>query len=1035
MKIFKKLLGTFLVVLMVFTSIPLQGFMGLNFKDMISFKAEAASSASTSAVEFNGHYYKVYEIDKLWNDAKTYCESVGGYLATVTSKEENEFLMSIIGDYYCFLGGTDIESENVWKWVTGETWSYTNWMTGEPNNGDNVNEGQDFLTIYGSNGDAGTYGKWDDGWNEKHYFVCEWDFSPDLNDNPTSGFLSSGDFAIGTSDDLVELARLVNKEKQDFAGKKIVLLNSIDLTGIELEPIGSSSSTPFKGSFDGNGYTISGIKITTSRDQNGLFGYVYSDDSVFSNVTLSGSISNGLYSGGLIGNLKVPKKGNFKVQNIINKCSVRCQDTWNDNITAGVIGCINSYGNANIEIIGCINSGSITSAAGLADSYTGGIVSCIYAAKTDYYKFYRCLHNGSLSSSAPKGYYDGYAGGIVAYMSNGNYIVDECMASGRVYCLGYDTHSGGLIGKMTPHSFEIKNCVLTSNVTGKCSSGDAEASCTVGGCYEDNYDDNSVWEFENILVSGQITDTYGQAALVINDERDGASLKKISVNNCFFNTSKLNIPTDRFLAWTALLSGTNTITTKVANSQGYSYNTLKTNKRLYSAWNFSEVWEFGEDGLPRLRCFGSMKNVLQSDGTIRLQALAYNKNKELVQVGNANLTLWLGDTQIGKTLTPDGDGYFSINVDELYKENPKILLDNVKVHVEALIEDNIRGVNGNGLYLLSDYDFGEESLNYYLNNSGDIILDNKQLRIDMLSIAYTTRLANNVDVKTVCSDFMSKLYKMTGGRINIKQMKTTEYLTHVGVNNSNANILAYYDYEKSCANLDGYWSGGHIWMSQTYSDGFTSGVLCHEALHYILGVRDEYCCGYRIEGNSYDFDFDCDGEIYEDDYDIYYVADNIETEGGEKITNKYINLLIDSSKETIEIQPSFKKLDLTIDDLKNGNIFQYKNSYDLSDYFCDNSVYISTILEKNGTNFGFIFSYPLSNGDSFGIMESNYDGELFMSDASTYRYIDQSMKDNKREYAHKFTAQYYDTEYDNEFLSVTQKLDKVLEGVLTSNTG
>jgi hypothetical protein len=35
-----------------------------------------------------------------------------------------------------WLGGTDESQEGVWAWVTGELWSYTRWIPGEPNNTD-----------------------------------------------------------------------------------------------------------------------------------------------------------------------------------------------------------------------------------------------------------------------------------------------------------------------------------------------------------------------------------------------------------------------------------------------------------------------------------------------------------------------------------------------------------------------------------------------------------------------------------------------------------------------------------------------------------------------------------------------------------------------------------------------------------------------------------------------------------------------------------------------------------------------------------
>jgi hypothetical protein len=88
---------------------------------------------------FNGHYYKLYNGAKTWVDAKVACESVGGYLVTITSQEEQNFINIILnrpeatGTYYAYGGlqpAGSIEPVGNWQWVTGEPWSYTNWNSG-----------------------------------------------------------------------------------------------------------------------------------------------------------------------------------------------------------------------------------------------------------------------------------------------------------------------------------------------------------------------------------------------------------------------------------------------------------------------------------------------------------------------------------------------------------------------------------------------------------------------------------------------------------------------------------------------------------------------------------------------------------------------------------------------------------------------------------------------------------------------------------------------------------------------------------------
>lgn len=122
------------------------------------------------AIIFNGHIYKIFREPLSWDDAKVYCEQLGGHLATVTSAAEDSALYSYLarsGGQNCYLGATDVETEGVWKWVTGERWDYANWETTEPN-GKNTQNWLGYYHTYES-------GKWDD-ISGKLWFVCEWEY-------------------------------------------------------------------------------------------------------------------------------------------------------------------------------------------------------------------------------------------------------------------------------------------------------------------------------------------------------------------------------------------------------------------------------------------------------------------------------------------------------------------------------------------------------------------------------------------------------------------------------------------------------------------------------------------------------------------------------------------------------------------------------------------------------------------------------------------------------------------------------------------
>lgn len=100
----------------------------------------------------NGHWYEAVHVSGGidWNTAKTNAEAMGGYLATITSADENNFVFSLIDDpKYWFMDGADNNEgpwlggyyagpvggmdANQWAWVSGESWGYSNWDNGEPN--------------------------------------------------------------------------------------------------------------------------------------------------------------------------------------------------------------------------------------------------------------------------------------------------------------------------------------------------------------------------------------------------------------------------------------------------------------------------------------------------------------------------------------------------------------------------------------------------------------------------------------------------------------------------------------------------------------------------------------------------------------------------------------------------------------------------------------------------------------------------------------------------------------------------------------
>lgn len=231
---------------------------------------------------------------------------------------------------------------------------------------------------------------------------------------------------ISTSAELEEFAAIVNGTAEgipqdDFSGKTITLAGNIDLKNQPWIPIGTavndsngtfnqSKSTPFNGTFDGAGYTISGLSITDEADGVALFGYAAEKSSI-KNLTVSGTVQGGHHVAGIV------SVTSGKLEQVVNKVNV--------------------------------------SATG---SYVGGITSEIYG---EDFKLTQCHNEGSVENST-KDKSTGKVGGIVGTIDFGDAKITECSNKGDI--TGYQ-YVGGIIGGQFADA-DISYCYNSGNLKG-----------------------------------------------------------------------------------------------------------------------------------------------------------------------------------------------------------------------------------------------------------------------------------------------------------------------------------------------------------------------------------------------------------------------------------------------------------------------------------------------------------------------------------------------------------------------------------------
>ena len=194
-------------------------------------------------------------------------------------------------------------------------------------------------------------------------------------------------------EDWNEFATVVNNGT-DATAKAVQMANISGVTTI----VGNSESSPFKGSYNGQGYTISNVNISGSSNPTGLFGTVNSASSVIENVVVaSGTVSSTARNVGAV----VGELNSGTVRYCANYAEVSSGYNGQARV-GGVVGWMRSNGGDNNIVSYCINHGHV-----YAYEYAGGIVGSFGAGFITY-----CQNYGLIEATGNHG-----AGGVAAWQS------------------------------------------------------------------------------------------------------------------------------------------------------------------------------------------------------------------------------------------------------------------------------------------------------------------------------------------------------------------------------------------------------------------------------------------------------------------------------------------------------------------------------------------------------------------------------------------------------------------------------------------
>lgn len=297
---------------------------------------------------------------------------------------------------------------------------------------------------------------------------------------------AEGCYQVADAFQLFWFAGLVNGTLTDGTEQNTsasaVLTADIDLSGETWTPIGSES-TPYTGTFDGQGYTISGMTIENAESYSGLFGNV---TGTVKNFTVTGSITitgdeTVAKVGGAVGSLGTASAGGT-VSGVISDVDITVS-AGNDHI-GGVVGSMPENSSPTVE--NCVYTGdiNITVAAGSV----AGVVGYIRTGTIQ-----NCANWGDISVS---GSGDGSVGGILGYCNNKSIKITACYNTGIISASG-TANVGAIVGNNRDDNNHVGQATVSNcyYLTGSADKGQGQLDTDAVG---------TVVKDDNAFTSGEV---------------------------------------------------------------------------------------------------------------------------------------------------------------------------------------------------------------------------------------------------------------------------------------------------------------------------------------------------------------------------------------------------------------------------------------------------------------------------------------------------------------------------------------------------